>query len=106
MPWQDLRVETSCVDSCCKNHDMCCGWQNRRICNRNMIMCLYTCIGAFKNDCFNGLVTVKPEYVGAPFLANVDGCCGGSCDDDYLPPEVPCYSPPCTNPPYTPNPRG
>jgi hypothetical protein len=33
----------SCTDACCMKHDMCCGYNDSRDCNKNLVTCLNAC---------------------------------------------------------------
>jgi hypothetical protein len=33
----------SCTDACCMKHDMCCGYNDSRNCNKNLVTCLNNC---------------------------------------------------------------
>ena len=35
--------ENSCTDTCCMKHDNCCGYDDSRDCNKNLVTCLNDC---------------------------------------------------------------
>jgi len=97
------------VDSCCREHDRCCGFGDRRVCNGNLIECVDRLVGdargAIKQHtqfldegavqrwieryffeyffCGNGSTAISDFFIGLGFfdktLMNRTMCCGTQC---------------------------
>jgi len=57
----------SCVDSCCKVHDYCCGSGNRAACNNQIVSCVSSCSGICAFAVRNAMKIVS------------NWCCGSVC---------------------------
>mmetsp|Transcript_10520 Transcript_10520/g.23673 ORF Transcript_10520/g.23673 Transcript_10520/m.23673 type:complete len:154 (-) Transcript_10520:223-684(-) len=73
----------SCVDTCCKSHDACCGhWQTGKYdvynCNRDMLKCLEACSHFSALCTWHGLPVTREELQVAIWYAE-DWCCDAPC---------------------------
>lgn len=72
------------ADTCCKQHDACCGHGDRRTCNDALIACLHgPVITTYDFVCGdNGIVIAdffKLLDIGAYIMGNSTMCCGDFC---------------------------
>lgn len=70
----------SCADSCCKNHDYCCG-NNKTLhhnCNKEIINCLSNC-DPFSITCTNNYIPFLAGEIRLGMDIVEDWCCGEPC---------------------------
>tara|TARA_B100000886_G_C20255984_1_gene420845 strand:+ start:324 stop:725 length:402 start_codon:yes stop_codon:yes gene_type:complete len=70
----------SCADSCCKNHDHCCG-NNKTLqynCNKEIISCLSNC-DPFSITCTNNNIPILAGEIRLGMDIVEDWCCGEPC---------------------------
>lgn len=70
----------SCADSCCRNHDSCCG-QNKskqKDCNKEIVNCLNSC-DVLSLTCTNYGVPVPAGFIDVSMKIINDWCCGTKC---------------------------
>ena len=72
-------TDGSCADSCCKEHDSCCGSSDRRPCNNAIINCLKVCRETSGPHCYHGIVPVPVDAVLVAMELDPYGCCGTTC---------------------------
>lgn len=68
----------SCVDSCCRTHDLCCDGEERGSCNEEVASCLTSC-GWGDASCFYGAFPVPGWVMGAAFESMRGLCCSTPC---------------------------
>jgi hypothetical protein len=68
----------SCVDSCCKDHDSCCGYGDLSGCNAAIVSCLQRC-SSRGSSCHKGIVSVPAALVSTAMSIVESWCCGSRC---------------------------
>ena len=70
----------SCADSCCKDHDKCCGQNinNKKSCNKEIVNCLKNC-NPLSLTCSLDFVPVPASTIEIAMDIVEDWCCGSPC---------------------------
>mmetsp|Transcript_7539 Transcript_7539/g.19120 ORF Transcript_7539/g.19120 Transcript_7539/m.19120 type:complete len:167 (-) Transcript_7539:98-598(-) len=74
----------SCSDSCCRDHDVCCGagpGHSKVSCNSDFVECLKHC-GDLDMSCMNGYIPVPAGAIEKTMGVIEDWCCGEPCKKD------------------------
>ena len=81
LPEYDKNSHTySCPDSCCRNHDMCCGQNinNKTDCNREIVKCLKEC-GFYDISCKYNNIGIPAFLIAETMFVIENWCCGEPC---------------------------
>ena len=71
----------SCADTCCRNHDKCCGKGNKtelKICNKEIVSCLKNC-DPLSLTCTLDYIPVPSGTIELAMDIVEDWCCGRPC---------------------------
>jgi len=68
----------SCADKCCKNHDECCGQENKKNCNKEIVNCLKNC-NPLSLTCTINYLPVPAGIIESAMNIVETWCCGSPC---------------------------